>query len=65
MISSETDDELAMKLLGGIQRRVPKSTIAERKRMDASLMPQGLERTMSEADLVNLVEYLSTLKKGR
>jgi putative heme-binding domain-containing protein len=65
MLSSETDDELTMKLIGGIQRKVPKSTIAERKRMDASLMPHGLERTMSEADLVNLVEYLSTLKKGR
>jgi putative membrane-bound dehydrogenase-like protein len=65
MISSETDDEVVMKLIGGIQRRVPKSTIAERKRMDGSLMPQGLERTMSEADLVHLVEYLSTLKKGR
>jgi putative heme-binding domain-containing protein len=65
MITSETDDELAMKLIGGIQRRVPKSTIADRKRMDGSLMPHGLERTMSEADLVNLVEYLSTLRRAR
>jgi putative heme-binding domain-containing protein len=65
MITSETDDEVAMKLIGGIQRRVPKSTIVERKRMDASLMPQGLERTMTETDLTNLVEYLSSLHKAR
>jgi putative heme-binding domain-containing protein len=65
MISSETDDEIVMKLIGGIQRRVPKSTITERKRMDTSLMPQGLERTMTEADLTNLVEYLSSLHKPR
>jgi putative heme-binding domain-containing protein len=65
LISSETDDEVLMKLVGGIQRRVPKSTIADRKRVDASLMPHGLERTMSEADLVNLVEYLSTLRRQR
>jgi putative heme-binding domain-containing protein len=65
LISSETDDEVVMKLVGGIQRRVPKSTIVDRKRMDASLMPHGLERTMSEADLVNLVEYLSTLRRQR
>jgi len=65
MIASETDDEVVMKLIGGIQRRVPKNTIAERKRMDTSLMPQGLERTMNEADLVNLVEYLSTLRRQR
>jgi len=44
---------------------VPKSTIADRKRMETSLMPQGLERTMSEADLVHLVEYLSTLHRQR
>ena len=65
MIASETDDEVVMRLIGGIQRRVPKSTIAERKRMDTSLMPQGLERAMNEADLVNLVEYLSTLRRQR
>ena len=65
MIASETDDELVMRLVGGIQRRVPKSTIAERKRMDTSLMPPGLERTMNEADLVHLVEYLSTLRRPR
>ena len=65
MIASETDDEVVMKLVGGIQRRVPKSTIVDRKRMETSLMPQGLERTMSEADLVHLVEYLSTLRRQR
>jgi putative heme-binding domain-containing protein len=65
MIASETDDELVMRLIGGIERRVPKSTIAERKRMDTSLMPHGLERTMNEADLVNLVEYMSTLRRPR
>ena len=65
MIASETDDEIVMRLVGGIQRRVPKSTIAERKRMDTSLMPHGLERTMNEADLVHLVEYLSTLRRPR
>jgi putative membrane-bound dehydrogenase-like protein len=65
MIASETDDEIVLRLIGGIQRRVPKSTIAERKRMDTSLMPPGLERTMNEADLVHLVEYLSTLRRPR
>jgi len=65
MIASETDDEIVLRLIGGVQRRVPKSTIAERKRMDTSLMPHGLERAMTEADLVHLVEYLSTLRRPR
>jgi putative heme-binding domain-containing protein len=54
-----------MKLIGGVQRRVPKRTVAERKRLDSSLMPPGLQGTMSQADLVNLVEYLSTLQHPR
>ena len=65
LISSETDDELVMKLVGGVQRRVPKNTVAERKRLESSLMPQGLQGTMSQEDLVNLVEYLSTLQRPR
>jgi putative heme-binding domain-containing protein len=65
IITSETDDEVTMKLIGGVLRRVPKSSIAARKRMETSLMPHGLERTMTEADLTNLVEYLSSLHKAR
>ena len=65
MISSETDSELTVKLIGGILRRVPKINVVERRRMDSSLMPLGLERGMAEADLVNLVEYLASLRRPR
>ena len=65
MITSETESELTVKQIGGIQRRVPKSSVVERRRMESSLMPQGLERSMSEADLVHLVEYLSSLRRPR
>ena len=64
-IASETDTELVVKMIGGIERRVPKSSVVERKRMESSLMPHGLERTMTEAELVHLVEYLSTLRRPR
>ena len=64
-ISSETDGEVVVKMAGGIERRIPKNTITERARMDVSLMPQGLERGMTEAELVHLVEYLSTLRRPR
>jgi hypothetical protein len=39
--------------------------VVERPRMDSSLMPQGLERAMTEADLVHLVEYLPSLRRPR
>ena len=64
-IASETDTELVVKMIGGIERRLPKSSVVERKRMESSLMPHGLERTMTEAELVHLVEYLSTLRRPR
>jgi putative heme-binding domain-containing protein len=64
-ISSETNDEVVVKMAGGIERRVPKSGITERSRMAASLMPHGLERGMTEAELVHLVEYLSSLRRPR
>jgi putative heme-binding domain-containing protein len=65
IISSETNDEIVMKLIGGVERRVAKSTVAERRRMDVSLMPPGLERGMTEGDLVHLVEYLASLRRPR
>jgi putative heme-binding domain-containing protein len=65
IISSETNDEIVMKLVGGVERRVPKASVTERRRMDVSLMPPGLERTMTEADLVHLVEYLASLRRAR
>ena len=64
-IASETDKEIVVKMIGGIERRVPKSSVTERKRLDGSLMPHGLERGMTEAELVHLVEYLSTLRRPR
>ena len=64
-IASETDTELVLKMAGGIERRVAKRSVVERKRMDGSLMPKGLERALTEAQLVNLVEYLSTLRRTR
>ena len=33
-IASETDTELVLKMSGGIERRVPKRSVVERKRMD-------------------------------
>ena len=64
-IASETADELVVRMIGGIDRRVAKRTVVERKRLDGSLMPQGLERAMTEGELVNLVEYLSMLRRPR
>jgi putative heme-binding domain-containing protein len=63
LIVSETADELSLKAIGGIVTRYKKSEIARRTKQKLSIMPAGLEQTMSTEDLIDLVEYLSSLKK--
>ena len=63
MIVSETSEELQVKSPGGIINHVTKSEIARRTQQKLSAMPAGLAQLMTSQDLVDLVEYLSTLKK--
>jgi putative heme-binding domain-containing protein len=65
IIVSETADELVLKDAKAIATRIKKSDITKRQQSKTSLMPAGLQQTMSTQDLVDLVEYLSSLKKAR
>jgi putative heme-binding domain-containing protein len=64
IVSSETAGEVELKQAGGVTTRYPKTSIASRARLDRSPMPEGLGGTMTEQELVDLVEYLSTLKRA-
>jgi putative heme-binding domain-containing protein len=64
LIVSETPDELTIKDVKAIPTRVKKSEIVKRQQLKTSVMPAGLQQTMSTQDLVDLVEYLSSLKKA-
>ncbi|MBI2946675.1 MAG: c-type cytochrome [Verrucomicrobia bacterium] len=64
LVVSETNDELAVKAQTGIVTRYKTSQIARRDKMSTSIMPSGLQQAMSIQDLVDLVEYLATLKKA-
>lgn len=61
-IASETEDKVEIQYMGN-QQTVMKETIASRTKLESSLMPSNLQSSMSEEDLVDLVEYLGTLKK--
>jgi putative heme-binding domain-containing protein len=63
LIVSESAEELAIKAQTGIVSRYRKADILKRQQMKSSLMPTGLQQAMSAQDLVDLVEYLSSLKK--
>ena len=61
-IVSESDEELTVRMVGGVSQKVKKAEIAKRTKMKASLMPEGLHLAMSEMELVDLVEFLSSLR---
>jgi len=63
LITSETNDEISLKAQTGVVAKIPKSEIAARRKMANSMMPAGLQAALSTQDLVDLVEYLASLKK--
>ncbi|MBI3875334.1 MAG: c-type cytochrome [Verrucomicrobia bacterium] len=65
LIVSDAADELAVKIVGGLVTRYKKADIAKRTQSKLSIMPAGLQQTMSAQDLVDLVEFLSSLKKAK
>jgi len=62
LLVSETEQELALKTIGGIVTHYKKSEIVKREKQKLSIMPSGLQQGMSRQELVDLVEYLTTLK---
>jgi putative heme-binding domain-containing protein len=64
IIVSETADELLIKDAKAIATRIKKQDIASRRKLKTSLMPADLQKTMSTQDLVDLVGYLSSLRKS-
>ena len=63
IIESETDDEVFMKGPTGAVTKHAKANVKGRVQQSVSLMPPGLHLTMKVAELVDLIEYLSSLKK--
>jgi putative heme-binding domain-containing protein len=60
---SETDDSVTIRSAESIDKILSKSEIDEIVKSTVSLMPADLQKTMSEQDLIDVVEFMSTLKK--
>ncbi len=61
-IASETAEKVEVQYMGN-QQTVLKSDLASRTKLESSLMPSNLQSSMSEQELIDLVEYLGSLKK--
>ncbi len=60
---SETDDAVTLKSAEALVRTIPHDEIDEIFKNKLSLMPAGLQKTMTVQQLVDLVEFLMSLKK--
>ena len=64
LLASETADEIAMKDSKGVLTRYKKSEVAKREKLNTSIMPTGLQATMSTQEFVDLLEFLFAQKKA-
>ena len=61
-IVSETEEKIDLQYMAS-QQTVDKAQVVSKSKMENSLMPGNLHSSMSQQELVDLVEYLSGLKK--
>ena len=63
IVSSKTETDLQLKFPGGVVQNYKMADVSAMKKMDASMMPSGLQDNMTTQELADLVEYLASLKK--
>jgi len=64
LIASETATEIALKAPGGTLTKLASSEVATREKQTQSIMPEGLAAGLTTPELIDLVEYLASLKKA-
>jgi putative membrane-bound dehydrogenase-like protein len=62
LIVSETGDEITLKDSNALTRTIKKSDIEEKKKQQVSLMPADLQKLITVQELVDIIDYLQTLK---
>ena len=63
IIVSDTAESVVVKTADAILRTIPRSEIDEIIKLKTSLMPNDLQRLLTGQELIDIVEYVSTLKK--
>ncbi len=65
LLISRTDANVTIRNVEAIDRTIATADIEELKKQTISLMPADLQKLMTAADLVDVVEYLATLRKSQ
>ena len=64
IVISDTPEEIVIRPEDAIDRKIKKSEIDQMKKQNISIMPADLQKTMTAQELVDVVEYLTTLKQA-
>ncbi len=63
LLMNQTDAEVTIRNAEGVDTTVPAADVEQLKKQAVSLMPADLQKSMSLENLVDLVDYLITLRK--
>ncbi|MEM6978710.1 MAG: PVC-type heme-binding CxxCH protein, partial [Planctomycetota bacterium] len=64
LLISQTEDRVILRSADAIDMEIERDEILEMKKSEKSIMPENLHHTTDQQGLVDLVEYLMTLKKN-
>lgn len=65
LLVNKTDDSITIKDAEAISRTFKMDDVDEIIQQKVSLMPADLQKILTEEELINIVEYLTTLKKAK
>lgn len=63
IVISRTPESVTLRAADAIDRTIRLSEVEELRKQEISLMPADLQKTLTEDELVDIVEFLTTLKK--
>ena len=63
IIASKTENDVELRFPGGNKMLLKRSDIQSMKKLNVSLMPEGLHQSMTPQELADLLEYLKNLKR--
>jgi len=63
ILVSQTDDAIELKTAEAIVHKLPRDDIGQLKKQTTSIMPADIQKLLKAQDLMDIVEYLTTLKK--
>ncbi|MFT4638384.1 MAG: putative membrane-bound dehydrogenase-like protein [Verrucomicrobiales bacterium] len=64
LLSDETPDRVTLKLPTGVEQRVAQREIVTKQILPTSLMPEGIEETLSPKEMRSLIAYLQQSSPG-